>query len=220
VGEKVTYHGKQGEIIAVVKDFHLRSLHEPISPMVIGFESASQFMVAMVKLQPGKTKTAVSAIEKAWKLYNPAFPPDYLFADDFMKEQYQAELTVEKLARVFAFLAIFISCLGLFGLAMFMAEQRTKEIGVRKVMGASVSNIIGLFSKDFIRLVALAAMIAFPVAWWLMNDWVHNFAYNVGVSWWIFLLAALIAVGVALLTVSFQAIKAAIANPVKSLRTE
>jgi ABC-type antimicrobial peptide transport system permease subunit len=220
VGQAITYHGKQGQIIGVIKDFHLRSLHETISPLLIGFDTGNEFMIASMKIQPGKTKAAIATLEKASRTYNPVYPPDYLFADDFFKEQYKSELTVEKLANVFAFLAIFISCLGLFGLAMFMAEQRTREIGVRKVLGASVASIIGLFSKDFIWLIILSAALAFPVGWWIMNDWMHDFAYRVDISWWIFGLAGLVALAVALLTVSTQAVRAAVANPVKSLRTE
>ena len=144
----------------------------------------------------------------------------YYFTDDEIAKNYKAEYTVSKLSRYFAFLAIFISCLGLFGLVTFTAEQRTKEIGIRKVLGASVTGIIRMFSKDFLKLVLIAALIAFPVAWWVMNKWLNDFEYRVDIGWWVFVVAGVAALLIALLTISFQSIKAAIANPVKSLRTE
>lgn len=151
---------------------------------------------------------------------NPKFPFDYRFADDEYQKLYKSETVVGSLANYFAFLAIFISCLGLLGLSAFTAEQRTKEIGVRKVLGASVSSIFGLLSKDFLKLVLLAIVIATPLAWWAMSQWLQGFAYQVDLSWWIFALAGLLAIGIALLTISFQSVKAALMNPVKSLRSE
>jgi len=151
---------------------------------------------------------------------NPAYPFTYQFVDDQFNQMFLSEMLISKLSRVFAALAILISCLGLFGLAAYTAERRTKEIGVRKVLGASVSGIAALLSKDFLKLVLISCIVAFPLAWLMMNNWLQNYQYRITISWWIFLIAAIVAILIALLTVSFQAIKAAVANPVKSLRTE
>ncbi|MCY7359295.1 MAG: ABC transporter permease, partial [Rudanella sp.] len=147
-------------------------------------------------------------------------PFNYSFLDDDFDRMYRSEQRVGTIALIFALLAILISCLGLFGLAAFMAEQRTKEIGVRKVLGASVVSIVTLLSKDFLKLVLIAIVIASPIAWWAMHRWLQDFAYKIDIEWWVFALAGLLAVGIALLTVSFQSIKAALMNPVKSLRSE
>jgi putative ABC transport system permease protein len=147
-------------------------------------------------------------------------PFSYRFMDDSFAQMYKSEQRAGKIALIFSVLAIFIACLGLFGLATFIAEQRTKEIGVRKVLGASVPNLVSMLSKDFLKLVAIASLIAFPVAWWAMHKWLQDFAYRIRIEWWVFVLAAFIALLIALLTVSVQAIKAAVANPIKSLRTE
>jgi len=159
-------------------------------------------------------------MEKTWKQFNPGFPFQYFFTDEEIAKNYKAEYTVSKLSRYFAFLAIFISCLGLSGLVTFTAEQRTKEIGIRKVLGASVSGIVQMLSKDFLKLVLIASIIAFPIAWWAMDNWLADYAYKVDIGWWIFPIAGLAAMLIALLTVSLQAIKAAFANPVGALRSE
>jgi ABC-type antimicrobial peptide transport system permease subunit len=151
---------------------------------------------------------------------NPGLPFTYYFADEEYTKLYKSEQVVSKLANYFAFLGIFISCLGLFGLAAFTAEQRTREIGVRKVLGASVIQIITLLSGDFLKLVLLAFIIATPLSWYVMAEWLNNFAYQIEIEWWMFPLAGLMAVGIALFTVSFQSVKAALANPIKSLRSE
>jgi putative ABC transport system permease protein len=166
------------------------------------------------------TERALAKIESVIKRNNPAYPFNFRFVDDQFNRMFQAEMLIGKLARVFAALAIIISCLGLFGLAAFTAERRTKEIGVRKVLGASVPGIAALVSKDFLKLVAIACVVAFPAAWWLMSSWLNNYEYRVGISWWIFLTAGIAAILIAVCTVSYQAIHAALANPVKSLRTE
>ena len=150
----------------------------------------------------------------------PGYPFTYEFLDDAFDNMYREEQRIGKIAISFSVLAIFVACLGLFGLATYMAEQRTKEIGVRKVLGASVQNITTMLSKEFVVLVLIAAVIAFPLSWWAMHHWLQDFAFRVNISWWVFVLAAFIAFTIALLTVSFQAIRAAIANPVDSLRTE
>jgi putative ABC transport system permease protein len=174
-----------------------------------------------VRVKPmGNPEQAISKIEAVLKKDNPAYPFEYRFVDSQMNDMFSDEILIRKLSGVFASLAILISCLGLFGLAAYTAERRTKEIGIRKVLGASVASISGLVSKDFIKLVLIASLIAFPIVWWIMHDWLKNFEYRVEISWWIFLAAAVLAALIALITVSSQAIKAAVANPVRSLRTE
>jgi ABC-type antimicrobial peptide transport system permease subunit len=163
---------------------------------------------------------AVTAIEAVIKKSNPGYPFDYRFVDDQFNQMFLSEMLMSKLARVFAALAILISCLGLFGLAAYTAERRTKEIGIRKVLGASVAGLTGLLSKDFLQLVVLSCLIAFPVAWWVLSNWLQNYEYRVNIHWWVFAAAGVLSVLIALFTVSFQAIKAALANPAKSLRTE
>ena len=175
---------------------------------------------ALIRTQPGKTKMALEGLEKLNQQLNPEFPFSYQFADEEYGYLYKSEQVVQKLSGYFAFLAIFISCLGLLGLVLFTAEQRTKEIGIRKVLGASVASLFRLLSKDFLVLIGLALIIATPLAWWAMTSWLENFSYRVPISWTVFALAGISALGIALLTVSFQSFKSAIANPIKSLRTE
>ncbi len=221
IGKELTMWGDKGTIIGVMKDFHHNSLHVPIDPLIIRlFKKEPYWGNILIRTEKGKTKEAIASMEKVFRQFNPGFPFKYFFTDDEMFKNYKAEQTVSKLSRYFAFLAIFISCLGLFGLITFTAEQRVKEIGIRKVLGASVSGIVRLLSRDFLKLVSIAALIAFPVAWWAMNKWLDDFAYRIHIGWWVFVVAGIAALLIALLTVSFQAIKAAVANPVKSLRTE
>ncbi|MNS09108.1 Macrolide export ATP-binding/permease protein MacB [compost metagenome] len=219
VGTVITMWDIKGPIIGVVKDFHINSLHSAIEPLIMVLRP-EWGKVALVRTEAGKTQEAIAALSTAFKKYNPKYPFKYEFEDENYRQLYKNEMMVGQLANYFAVLGIFISCLGLFGLAMFIAEQRTKEIGVRKVLGASVTNIVGMLSKDFLKLVMIAAIIAFPLAWFAMNKWLQNFAYRVELSWWIFLIAGFTAMLIALITVSFQAIKAAVANPVKSLRNQ
>ncbi|GAB3798986.1 ABC transporter permease [Spirosoma humi] len=220
VGQPITMWGKPGKIIGVMQDFHFQSLHIPISPLIIRLSTEPGMQNFLIRTQPGQTTQALASIEGLWKQMNPKFPFAYRFADDEYQKLYKSETVVGSLANYFAFLAIFISCLGLFGLSAFTAEQRTKEIGIRKVLGASVSSIIGLLSQDFLKLVLLAIAIASPLAWYAMNQWLQGFAYKVDLSWWVFALAGILAIGIALLTISFQSVKAALMNPVKSLRSE
>jgi ABC-type antimicrobial peptide transport system permease subunit len=224
VGKELTMWGDKGMIVGLMKDYHHNSLHVPIEPLILRLHKKSwggtYWGNVIVRTEKGKTKQAIASMEKLYKQFNPGFPFKYYFTDDEIANRYKAEYTVSKLSRYFAFLAIFISCLGLFGLATFTAEQKTKEIGIRKVLGASVTGIVGMLSKDFLKLVIIAAVIAFPVAWWAMHRWLNDFAYRVNIGWWVFVMAGIVALLIALLTISFQSIKAAIANPVKSLRTE
>jgi ABC-type antimicrobial peptide transport system permease subunit len=220
IGASFSHGNVKGKIIGLVKDYHFQSLHASIAPAFINFVPYPEEGVALVRALPNKARQTLAVIEEIAKKYNPKYPFDYQFADDNLNRQYRSEIIIGKLAGVFAFIAVFISCMGLFGLSMFMAEQRTKEIGIRKVIGASVSGIVALLSGNFLLLVTIAFVIASPLAWWAMNKWLQDFAYRTDIGWTVFAMTALIALFIALVTISFQAIKAAMANPVKSLRTE
>lgn len=206
------------KIIGVVKNFNFESLHKSIGPLAL-FLSKSMGLVSF-KVVAAQIPSILKTVESKWKSMALGMPFSYRFMDDSFTGMYKSEQQAGEIALIFSVLAIFIACLGLFGLATFIAEQRTKEIGVRKVLGASVPDLVSMLSKDFLKLVAIASLIAFPVAWWAMNKWLQDFAYRISIEWWVFLLAAFIALLIALITVSFQAIKAALANPVKSIRTE
>lgn len=219
IGKRFSQAGREGKIIGVVKDFHFRSLRENIQPLSISIEPTAWRMVS-VKVSTSHLPATIAAIENKWKKIIPGRPFNYYFADEFFERQYRSEERFGRLFLNFAILTIFISCLGLLGLASYSALQRTKEIGVRKVLGATVFNIVTLLSKEFLKLVVIAFLIACPLTWYPMNRWLQDFAYRIHISWWIFSLAGFLVVLITLATVSFQAIKAAIANPVKSLRTE
>ena len=220
VGKPFTLWGKKGRIIGVVKDFHFNSLHDPIKPLVLHFGETGGYGSALIRTQPDKTKEALATLQTLSRELNPDFQFTYSFSDDEYKKLYDNEQLVSRLSGVFAFLAIFICCLGLLGLAIFTAEQRTKEIGIRKVMGASVCSLFILLSAEFLTLVLISLVIASPIAWYAMNKWLLNYAYHTRIEWWVFLFAGLIAILITLITISFQAVKAAIANPVTSLRSE
>jgi len=221
IGQPLTFFGHKGKIIGVVKDFNFKSLHDPIEPLIFQFREAVNWGGSVIiRTEPGKTAVALANMEKVYKKLNPEYPFTYQFSDEEYRQLYNNEQTVSKLADGFSFLAIFISCLGLLGLTMFTAEQRKKEIGVRKVIGATVSDIVIMLSKDIIKLVIISALLAIPVAWLAMNNWLQAYAYRITISWWIFIVATLLAVLISLATISFQAIKSALANPVKSLKTE
>jgi putative ABC transport system permease protein len=205
-------------IVGVVKNFNFESLRENVGPL--SFKLGNNKWVTAFKIEASDASDLITNIEDKWKEMAPGMPFSYDFLDESFDKMYRTEQRIGKVAMSFAFLAILIACLGLFGLATYMAEQRTKEIGVRKVLGATVPSIVSLLSQDFIKLVLIAAIIAFPLAWWAMNSWLEEFAYRINIGWWVFLIAGLSAIFIALATVSYQAIKAAIANPVKSLRTE
>jgi putative ABC transport system permease protein len=221
IGKDFGYGGQTGKIIGVFNNFHFESLHEKIVPLVLLFpKNPNNFGRISIKVAGANTTAALAHIEKTWKNFLPETPYQYTFLDENFERLYKAEERQKTLFTTFAFIAIFIACLGLFGLSAFAISQRIKEIGIRKVLGASVSTIVALLSKDFLKLVGFSAIIAFPVAWFAMNKWLQDFAYRIDMPWWIFIVAGIIAAVIALLTISFQAIKAAIANPVKSLRTE
>ncbi|WP_407522395.1 ABC transporter permease [Lacibacter sp. MH-610] len=205
-------------VIGVVKNFNFESLRQNIGPL--SMRLGNNKWAAAFKVAAADVNGLIKTIEQKWKTMAPDMPFSYQFLDESFDNMYRAEQRVGKVALSFSLLAIFIACLGLFGLAAYMAEQRTKEIGVRKVLGASVGSITTLLSRDFIKLVGIASLVAFPVAWWAMYQWLQDFAYRVTISWWVFALAGFVALLIALLTVSSQAVKAALNNPVKSLRTE
>jgi ABC-type antimicrobial peptide transport system permease subunit len=220
IGQSMSWGNRPGKVVGVLKDFHFNSLHETIEPLIIRLDDQWKWGTILVRIKAGKEKEAIASLQKICKDVNPEFPFTYQFSDLEFAKLYSSEAVVSKLANLFAFLAIFISCLGLFGLATFTAEQRVKEIGVRKVLGASVSSIAQLLSVNFLKPVIFAFIIAFPLAWYAMNKWLEGYAYKISIDWRMFAVAALVTVCIALLTISFQSIKAAIANPVKSLRTE
>jgi putative ABC transport system permease protein len=205
-------------IVGVVRDFHFTSMHSEIKPFAF-FTGGRQWYYA-VKLNGNNISNTIARINHIWNKNVKTRPFQYFFLEETYAKLYQSEMNFKRIFFYITFIAIFIACLGLFGLSSFITEQRTKEIGIRKVLGASVSGIVGMLSKDFLKLVAIAALIAFPVAWWTMNKWLRDFVYRIHIGWWIFLAATVIALMIALITISSQAIKAAVVNPVKSLRTE
>jgi putative ABC transport system permease protein len=223
IGKNFMYGNTTGKIIGVVNDFHFESMHQRILPIVFILPPAvstnNQYGNISVKIS-GNTAAALGRIETAWKRFLPETPFEYSFLDEKFNELYRSEQRQGSLFTVFACIAIFIACLGLFGLASFAITQRVKEIGIRKVLGASTAGIVGLLSKDFMKLVAVAALIAFPVAAYAMHNWLQDFAYRIQIPWWIFLVAGFLAAMVALVTIGLQAIRAALANPVKNLRSE
>jgi putative ABC transport system permease protein len=219
VGRDFNQWGREGKIIGVVKDFHFKSLQNEIKPLSMRIEPNGCSLVS-VKVSSDKLPATISAIENKWNTLIPARPFSYFFLDEHFEEQYRSEQRFGKLFLNFSILAIIISCLGLLGLASYSTMQRTREIGIRKVLGATVSNIVNLLSKDFLKLVIIAIVIASPIAWFAMHKWLQDFAYRIPISWWVFAVAAVAAALIAVLTVSFQAIKAAVSNPVISLRSE
>jgi predicted permease len=220
IGQPLKLWNRQGKIIGVVKDFHLSSMHEKIMPLVIRMRNPDEFGNILVRIDGRHTKDALASLEKLCATLNPQFPFTYYFTDDQYRKQYKSDVIVSNLSNGAAVLAIFISCMGLLGLAMFTAQQRTREIGIRKVLGAGVLSLLTLLSGEFLVLVGIALVIASPLAWWAMHSWLQDYAYQISIQWWFFALAGATAILIALATVSFQAFKAALANPVKSLRSE
>lgn len=219
IGQKMFLGGhRPGYVRAVIKDFHFASLHTAIKPLVLFTEMRGRNM--FVKISGNNISQTVADLESKWKKLVPHRPFEYSFLDEEYNKLYSAELRVGKVLNIFAGIAILLACLGLFGLSSYAAQQRMKEIGIRKILGASISNIVTILSKDFITLAFIATLIAFPFAWWVGSKWLQDFTYRVEISWWIFVIAGSLSVLIALLTVSIQAIKAAISNPVKSLRSE
>ncbi len=219
IGQKIDFWGDILTIVGVVDDFHQQSLREAYEPLILRLNPTINGQIS-IKLANGNPRQAIAVVKQGWAQFFPTDPFTYSFLNERYDKQYRSD---ERFGQVFGFftlLAVLVACLGLFGLATFTTEQRTKEIGVRKVLGASVSGIVTLLSKDFLRLVLIAIVIASPLAWYAMSKWLQGFAYKIDIEWWIFAVAGMLAVGIALLTVSFQSIKAALMNPVKSLRSE
>lgn len=219
IGKSFEQWDKKGTVIGVVKDFHISSLQEEIDPLSMVMDSGDNILLN-IKVSTQNLSKTLAFIKKNWQEYFPNKSFDYYFLDEFFDRQYKSEERFASLFLNFALLAIFISCLGLLGLASYSTLQRRREIGIRKILGASALGIVKLLSVDFLKLVAIAIIIATPIAWYGMHSWLQDFAYRIDIPWWIFVVAGILAMGIALVTISFQAIKAAIANPVKSLRTE
>ncbi len=219
VGRQISLHDRKGTVIGVVKDFNFKSLKEKITPLIF-FTFWNNRSILHVRTTGANAAQAIAAVGTQYKRYAGNSPFSYRFVDDTFNAQYKTDQRAGTLFNVFAGIAIFISCLGLFGLATYTAQVKFKEIGIRKVLGASVGHIVQLISADFVKLVAIAIVIAVPVAWWAMHHWLEGFAYRISISWLVFAFAALLALAIAMATVSFQAIKAALLNPVKSLRSE
>ncbi|MFI5153238.1 MAG: ABC transporter permease [Chitinophagales bacterium] len=219
VGKKFeVYQETKGTVIGVVKDFNFATLRENIKPLAIMLRNNPLYL--SIKMRQKNIQTSIDRIQTQWKLFDKENPFEYFFIDEQMNHFYESDIRLLRVLTLFSSLAICIACVGLFGLSMYSTRQRTKEIGIRKVLGAPVSDIVGLLSRDFIKLVMVATLVAFPLAWWVMNNWLQDFAYRIRISWTIFFFAGLAVMLIALMTVSFQAIRAALANPVKSLRTE
>jgi ABC-type antimicrobial peptide transport system permease subunit len=221
VGKILKWNDRPFTVIGVVNDIMQESPFYPVRPTLYHIGSFDNVQNLILRLNPQQSAVqSIGKIEQVWKKYTPSVPFDYKFVDEEYGSKFSNEERIGKLSSYFAILAIFISCLGLFGLASFVAEQRTKEIGIRKVLGASVVNLWNLLSKEFVLLVIISCVIAAPIAWYYLHNWLNNYDYRISIKWPVFLLAAILALLITLLTVSFQAIKAAVANPVKSLRTE
>lgn len=220
VGKRFDQWGRQGTVIGVLEDFNYQSLHHKIEPLVLRFAPLGELGKLSLHLKTNNLPESIDQLKQTWNQLAPQRPFLYSFLDESFNKQYQEDIRFGQVFSIFSGLAIFIACLGLFGLATYSTKKRVKEIGVRKVLGASISAIVTLLSSDFIKLVLIAILIASPISWWAMNKWLQDFAYHIDMQWWMFVAAGILALGIALLTVSFQAIKAAIVNPVKSLRTE
>ena len=210
---------KTGQVIGVVKDFNYKSLYDKVETAVLQIFPGAAWKVA-VKINTANAGNTITYIKNVWNKFTPDYPIEYKFLDENFGQMYNAEDKLKSLLWIFTSIAIFVGCLGLFGLASYTAERRKKEIGIRKTLGASTQGVVFLLSKDFFKLVVISLLIASPIAWYFMNKWLQDFAYRVNIGWWVFALAAAAVLSIALITVSLQAIKAAIANPVKSLRTE
>ena len=219
IGENLEFWDRAGKIIGVVKDFHFQSFYEPIEPLIIRLHPENTWMIFM-RTQPGQTQEALASLEEVHQQFFPEYPVEYRFLDEEYAESYKSEMVIGKLASAFAIIAVFISCLGLLGLAAFATEQRTREIGIRKVMGASVSQLVLLLSRDFTRLVLISLAFAVPVAYLLMDQWLSDFEYRIKLGFGVFVVAGVATILISWLTVSYQSIRAASVDPVESLRTE
>jgi len=227
IGKTITYPGNNDQkftVIGVLKDFNTTSLRNSIAPYALFYTTSKTYNIRSsymtVRIRPGNYAETINNIQNKWKQFAPSLPFDYSFMDAEFDSLYRSDQTMGKVLTVFTALSVAVACMGLLGLAMFTAERRTKEIGIRKVLGASVQNVVAMLSREFVKLVLIASVLAFPVAWYAMNKWLQDFVYRTDVSWWIFILASVLTMVVTLITISFQSVKAAIANPVKSLKSE
>ncbi|HWJ26073.1 MAG TPA: FtsX-like permease family protein, partial [Flavisolibacter sp.] len=222
IGQTVNfwYRNEKYTVIGVVKDYHYAPLNQEIQPQLFTMKNGNAYGIALVKIKPGSEATCLQYVQKSFKAFFPLNPYSYVFKDQENRNHYEAEAKWKQILLFGAVLTIFISCIGLFGLSVLAAEKRTKEIGIRKVLGASVQNLIALLSTDFLKLVIIALLISIPVAWIAANKWLQSYPYRISLHWWLFAAASLLVVMISVLTTSFQAVKAALANPVKNLRTE
>ncbi len=219
VGTKMKFWEKEGRIIGVVKDFHFATLHSGIGPMILRFwpENTSY---CFAKITPNETEAALASLQRVYEKYEADYPFEYHFLDQDFEKLYKSEKVISGLGNLFSILAIIISCLGLYGLVAFATARKTKEIGIRKVLGASVKSILLMLSSDFMKWIIIANILAWPVALYLMNEWLDNFAYRIDVGWEFFVLAGFTTLIISLVTLSFRSVRAALANPVDSLRYE
>ncbi|MCR8556872.1 ABC transporter permease [Mucilaginibacter sp. BJC16-A38] len=227
IGKTMIYMGNNNQkftVVGVIKDFNTESFRSNISPFALFYKTSKTYQTGAsyitVRIKPGNYNTTIDQIQNGWKLFSSGTPFDYSFMDAEFDALYRSDQTMGKVFSVFTFLSLFIACLGLLGLAIYTAERRTKEIGIRKVLGASVQNVVSMLSLDFVKLIIIASVIAFPVAWYAMNKWLQDFAFRTNISWWVFILASASTLCIALITIGFQSVKAALGNPVKSLRSE
>ncbi len=218
IGAEIEFWNGKGKIIGVLKDYHLESLHVPIRPLVLTYVPDN--WIAWIRPAFGRTSEAIAHVQKVTKEMNPKYPFEYTFADEAFEKQYHNETLTASIANIFGCIAIIISCLGLLGLAIYSAERRRREIGIRKILGATISNIIQLISREFLILVVLALIIAMPIGWYMMQKWLDQFAYNIHFEWWMFVLTSLIAIAIAMLTVGVQGLRSALADPIESIRSE
>jgi ABC-type antimicrobial peptide transport system permease subunit len=220
VGKSVKLWGKQGNVVGVVRDFHFQDMTTQIGPFIFRSWQKSDFNGVLVKAQAGRVREAIAVIERKYKAHDDKGTVNYEFMDQALDAQYRTQQNTGRIILVFSVLAVLVSCLGLFGLATYAAEQRTKEIGIRKVLGASIMNIVSLLSADFVKLVIISIVIATPIAWWSLNQWLKDFAYKISIEWWMLASAGVILILIALLTVSYHSVKTAVVNPVESLKSE
>lgn len=218
IGKHLYFGKNSGEIVGVVRDFNFKPVHQPIEPLILRRNKYGGYLV--VRVRPNDLQNTIAQLKEVFNKVYPTYPFSFGFLDDQLAKLYHTEEQMGKLLNAFSLLSIFISCMGLFGLAAFTAQSRTKELGIRKVIGATTTNIVTMLAKDFLRPVIIATLISFPVSYWFMSEWLQNFAYHVGISWWVFLFTGLLSMGIALATISYQAIEAALRNPVNSLRSE
>jgi putative ABC transport system permease protein len=216
---KTVIKGREGIVKAVVKDFHFRSFHEPINPLVI-FLDKRMLSVIFVKISAQNVASTINHLQTTWRQRITHRPFEYHFLDEDYDNLYKAEQRTAGVFSTFSSVAILLACLGLFALSAFELVKRTKEIGIRKVLGATIADLVKLLTKDFLRLVIIACLVAFPIAWYVTNKWLQDFTYRIDIQWWMFAIAGITTLLIALITLSYQAIKTALANPVKSLRTE